>query len=75
LNGKTFVLTGTLPSISREDAKQMIENLGGKVSGSVSKKTNFVVVGADAGSKLIKAQELGIQILDEIAFLNMITLK
>ena len=53
----------------------MIENLGGKVSGSVSKKTNFVVVGADAGSKLIKAQELGIQILDEIAFLNMITLK
>jgi len=65
LSGKTFVLTGTLPHLSRDEAKQRIEAVGGKVSGSVSKKTDFVVVGADAGSKLAKAQELGLALLDE----------
>ena len=65
LSGKTLVLTGTLPTLSREDAKKMIEAAGGKVSGSVSKKTNFVVAGDDAGSKLTKAQELGVEIWDE----------
>jgi DNA ligase (NAD+) len=65
LSGKTFVLTGTLPHLSREQAKQKIEALGGKISGSVSKKTDFVVVGAEAGSKLDKAQELGLVLLDE----------
>lgn len=70
--GKTFVLTGTLPSLSRDDAKEMIENAGGKVSGSVSKKTDFVVAGSDAGSKLDKAQELGLVILDEAALLALL---
>lgn len=65
LQGKTFVLTGTLPELTREQAGAMIEAAGGKVSGSVSKKTHYVVAGADAGSKLVKAQELGITILDE----------
>lgn len=65
LAGKTLVLTGTLPTLSREDAKRMIEAAGGKVSGSVSKKTNYVVAGEDAGSKLSKAQELGVEIWDE----------
>ena len=65
LLGKTFVLTGTLPELTRDQAAQMIEAAGGKVSGSVSKKTHYVVAGADAGSKLAKAQELGIAILDE----------
>ena len=68
LAGKTFVLTGTLPSLSREDATTLIEELGGKVSGSVSKKTSYVLAGAEAGSKLQKAQDLGIPILDEAAF-------
>lgn len=65
LAGKTFVLTGTLPGMSRDDAKARIEAAGGKVTGSVSKKTDFVVAGSDAGSKLDKAQALGIQIIDE----------
>jgi DNA ligase (NAD+) len=65
LAGKTFVLTGTLPSLSREAAKEMIEAQGGKVAGSVSRKTDYVVAGEDAGSKLVKAQELGITLLTE----------
>jgi DNA ligase (NAD+) len=69
--GKTFVLTGTLPALTREEAKAKIESLGGKVTGSVSKKTDFVLAGAEAGSKLEKAQELGIKILDEAEFLKM----
>jgi DNA ligase (NAD+) len=69
--GKTFVLTGTLPTLTREEATAKIEALGGKVSGSVSKKTDFVLAGTDAGSKLTKAQELGVKILDEKEFLAM----
>jgi DNA ligase (NAD+) len=64
LTGLTFVLTGTLPTLSRDDAKALIESHGGKVAGSVSKKTDYVVAGADAGSKLDRAQELGIRIVD-----------
>ena len=69
--GKTFVLTGTLPSLTREKATAKIEAGGGKVSGSVSKKTDFVLAGEEAGSKLTKAQELGVKILDEAEFLKM----
>jgi DNA ligase (NAD+) len=68
LEGKTFVLTGTLPTLNRDDARAMIEAAGGKVSGSVSKKTDFVLAGAEAGSKLDRAQELGIQVIDEDEF-------
>lgn len=70
--GKTFVLTGTLPNLKREDAAARIESAGGKVSGSVSKKTNYLVAGEDAGSKLDKAQELGVSILDEAALLKLL---
>ena len=70
--GKTFVLTGTLPHLSRDDAQQKIRDRGGKVSGSVSKKTHYVVAGADAGSKYDKARELGIAILDEAGLLNLL---
>lgn len=73
LLGKVFVLTGTLPTMSREDAKTLIEASGGKVSGSVSKKTDYVVAGTEAGSKLDKAQELGIPILDEAALLGLVS--
>lgn len=72
LAGKTVVLTGTLPTLSREEAKERLEAAGAKVTGSVSKKTTFVVAGAEAGSKLDKAQELGVPILDESALLEML---
>ena len=68
--GLTFVLTGTLPTMKRDEAKALIERYGGKVSGSVSKKTNYVVAGEDAGSKLTKAQELGIAVLSEAELLE-----
>jgi DNA ligase (NAD+) len=72
LLGKTFVLTGTLPDLSREKAAEMIEAAGGKVAGSVSKKTSYVVAGEDAGSKLAKAQELGVPIIDEAKLLQLL---
>jgi len=72
LVGQTFVLTGTLPTLSRDQAKDMLEALGAKVAGSVSKKTHCVVAGAEAGSKLDKAQELGIQVLDEAGLLALV---
>ncbi len=71
-NGLTFVLTGTLPTLKREEAKEIIENLGGKCSGSVSKKTSYVVAGEAAGSKLTKANELGIKVIDEATLLEMV---
>ncbi len=70
--GMTFVLTGTLPTLRREQAKEMIESMGGKCAGSVSKKTNYVVAGEAAGSKLTKAEELGLAIIDENELLAMI---
>lgn len=73
LKGKTFVLTGTLPTMSRDEAKALIEKAGGKVSGSVSKKTDYVIAGAEAGSKLEKASNLGIQILDESQLLTILS--
>jgi DNA ligase (NAD+) len=73
LTGKTLVLTGTLPTLKRDEAKAMIEAAGGKVSGSVSKKTDFLVAGEEAGSKLEKALELGVPVLDEIEFLKLLS--
>lgn len=72
LSGKTFVLTGTLPTLSRDQAKEMLEAAGAKVAGSVSQKTSFVVAGSEAGSKLDKATELGIPILDEVTLLKLL---
>jgi DNA ligase (NAD+) len=72
LVGRTVVLTGTLPTLSRDQAKDLLEAAGAKVAGSVSKKTDFVVAGTDAGSKLTKAQELGINILDESGLLSLL---
>jgi len=71
LAGLTFVLTGTLPSLTREEAKERIEKAGGKVAGSVSRKTSYVVAGEEAGSKLNKAKELGIEVLDERGLVAM----
>jgi len=75
VSGKVFVLTGTLPTLSREAAKELIETAGGKASGSVSKKTDFVVAGAEAGSKLEKAQTLGVAVIDEIQLLQLLRQK
>jgi DNA ligase (NAD+) len=72
LMGKTFVLTGTLPSLSREAATEKIEGRGGRVSGSVSKKTDYVVAGADAGSKLDKAEKIGVRIISEDELLDLL---
>jgi DNA ligase (NAD+) len=72
LAGKTLVLTGTLPTLGRDAAKDLIEAAGGKVSGSVSKKTHYVVAGTEAGSKLDKAQELGVAVLDEAGLLALL---
>ena len=70
--GKTFVLTGTLPTLKRDEAARMIEDAGGQVSGSVSSKTSFVVAGEAAGSKLKKANDLGIPVLSEEELLEML---
>jgi DNA ligase (NAD+) len=72
LAGKTFVLTGTLAHYTRDEAKKLIEDAGGKVSGSVSKKTDYVVAGEEAGSKLDKAKELGVPVIDETEMANLI---
>ena len=74
LAGKTFVVTGTLETMGRGDAKTALQNLGAKVAGSVSKKTDYVVVGENAGSKAIKAEELGIELHDETAFIKLLGL-
>ena len=72
LAGKRFVLTGTLSTMTREEAADAIERLGGKVAGSVSRKTSYVVHGAEAGSKLDKARDLGVALLDEEGFRDLI---
>ncbi len=73
LTGKTFVITGTLPTLARDQLKEMLEAAGGKVAGSVSKKTHYLVAGADAGSKLDKARELGVAIVDETEVLALLS--
>nr|WP_255210802.1 BRCT domain-containing protein [Methylogaea oryzae] len=72
LLGQIFVLTGTLESMTRDEAKDKLLALGAKVAGSVSKKTNYVVAGSEAGSKLVKAEALGVEILSETAFLALL---
>jgi DNA ligase (NAD+) len=71
-SGKTFVLTGALPSLTRDEAQAKIEAEGGKVSSSVSKKTSYVVAGADAGSKLERALELGVEVIDEAQLMQLL---
>ena len=73
LSGQTFVLTGTLPTMSRDQAKALLEAAGAKVAGSVSQKTSYVVAGSDAGSKLEKANELNVPIIDEQALLKILS--
>ena len=73
LEGLTFVLTGTLPTLTRDAAKELIEAAGGRVSGTVSKKTSYLVAGEEAGSKLDKATSLGVQILDEAGLLTLLS--
>jgi len=72
LSGKVFVLTGTLPGMTRDEARSLIEAAGGRVTGSVSKKTDYVLTGADPGSKLDKANELGVAVIDEDEFKKML---
>jgi DNA ligase (NAD+) len=72
LSGKTLVITGTLPTLSRDEAKDKVEAAGGKVAGSVSKKTDYVVAGTEAGSKLTKAQELGVKVIDENELMELL---
>ena len=74
LAGRTLVITGTLPTLTREEAKRIIEEAGGKVSTSVSKKTSFLVAGEDPGSKLTKAQELGVPVIDEQGLQSLLAL-
>ena len=70
--GKTLVFTGTMPTLGRAEAKTMAQDVGAKVSGSVSKKTDYVIAGAEAGSKLEKAQQLGVTVIDEAEFLRLL---
>jgi DNA ligase (NAD+) len=73
LEGLSFVLTGSLPNLTREDAKTKIESAGGRVSGSISKRTHYIVAGEDAGSKLDRARELGLDVFDEAALLRILS--
>ena len=71
--GKTMVFTGTMPTLGRAEAQTMAQDVGAKVSGSVSKKTDYVVAGAEAGSKLTKAEQLGVTVIDEAEFLRLLS--